>query len=71
MGGIALLCDLVASMFILANDGARVELARDTLASRETGGMETFGDAFLDRHLRENDDPILDAKPPSGEVSAR
>ena len=71
VGGIALLCDLVASTFRLAKEGARVELARDTLGSRERGGMEMLGDAFRDRHFLEKDDPILDAKPLSGEFSAR
>ena len=51
-----------------------MEFARDTLASRDKGGMETEGEAFLDRHLRENDgilDPIFDARPLNGEASGR
>ena len=58
----------------LEMDRARVDGARDTLASRDNGGMETDGEGFLDRHLRENEgirDPILDASPLSGEASAR
>ena len=58
----------------LTMDGALVEFARDTLGSRDRGGIETFGDAFLDRHLRENDgilEAALDAKPLSGDGSGR
>lgn len=58
----------------LAMDGALVEFARDTLGSRDKGGMETVGDAFRDRHLREKDgirDAALDARPLSGDGSGR
>ena len=60
-------------MVALTKEGARLELARDRLASLDKGGIETLGDAFLDFHLREKDgilEPIRDARPPKGDASA-
>ena len=51
-----------------------MEFARDTLASRDKGGMETEGEGFLDLNFCENDgilELILDAKPLSGDASGR
>ena len=53
---------------------ALVELARDTLASRDRGGIETEGEGFRDRHLREKEgmrEPTFDARPLKGEASPR
>ena len=51
-----------------------MELARDTLVSRDEDGTATFGDALRDLHFRENDgilEPIFDAIPLSGDASPR